>query len=209
MIDSFRHVFIPSAHPAPSPCLLLLHGTGGTENDMLHFGQSLDPTSALLSPRGKVVENGMSRFFRRVAPGVFDIEDVKARANELADWVDAAARTYRLDRGRITAVGYSNGANIASAMMLLRPEVLSRAVLFRPMIPLEPAELPDLSLANVLLVAGRRDAIATPDHTEGLAGILERADADVQVHWSDAGHGLEECDIVCARDWLLHPRVNV
>jgi predicted esterase len=208
MLSSFRHQFIPSAHPAPAPCLLMLHGTGGDENDLLPLGQALDPTSALLSPRGKVLENGMARYFRRVEEGVFDVEDLKARAHELADWVETAVRTYGVDPGSITAVGYSNGANIASAMMLLRPEVLARAILFRPMIPFAPAEAPDLSLVKVLLLGGRRDPIATPQDVEGLAEILRRADADVHIHWSDAGHSLEPGDIEEAKTWLMHPHIS-
>src|SRR6476646_8451723 len=142
MIGSFHHQFIPSSLPAPAPCLLLLHGTGGDEHDLLQLGQSLEPEAALLSPRGQVLENGMPRYFRRLSEGVFDVDDLKARANELADWVNEAAKTYNIDRGRITAVGYSNGANIASAIMLLRPEILSAAILLRPMMPFMPDELP-------------------------------------------------------------------
>jgi predicted esterase len=205
MIDNFRHQFIPSPRPAPAPCLLLLHGTGGDENDLLPLGQTLDPTSALLSPRGKVLENGMPRFFRRMAEGVFDVDDLKTRAHELADWVETAVHTYGVDPGSLTAAGYSNGANIASAMLLLRPELLSRAVLFRPMLPFTPAEAPDLSLVKVLILAGRRDTVATPDHVEGLAEILRQADAEVHIHWSHAGHPLETGDVEEAKSWLLHP----
>ena len=208
MIDTFHHQFIPSAVASPSPCLLLLHGTGGNENDLLNLGQTLDSTAALLSPRGKVNENGLNRFFRRISPGVFDVDDVKARANELADWIDEAARTYEIDRGRITAVGYSNGANIASAMMMLRPEVLSSAILFRPMVPLVPDHLPDLSLVRVLLSAGKQDTIATPDGVERLARMLRRSEADVRVQWSPGGHPLTQADIQSAHDWLIHPPVR-
>ncbi len=205
MIDTFHHQFIPPSVISPSHCLLLLHGTGGNENDLLNLGQTLDSTAALLSPRGRVNENGLNRFFRRLSPGVFDVEDVKARANELADWVDEAARTYEIDRSRITAVGYSNGANIASAMMMLRPEVLSSAILFRPMVPLVPDHLPDLSLVRVLVSAGRQDTIATPDGVENLARILRRSEADVRIQWSATGHPLTQADIRAAHDWLIHP----
>lgn len=208
MIDTFHHQFIPSAVASPSHCLLLLHGTGGNENDLLNLGQTIDSTAALLSPRGRVNENGLNRFFRRISPGVFDVDDVKARANELADWIDEAARTYEIDRGRITAVGYSNGANIASAMMMLRPEVLSSAILFRPMVPLVPDHLPDLSLVRVLLSAGKQDTIATPDGVERLARMLRRSEADVRVHWSPGGHPLTPADIQSAHDWLIHPPVR-
>jgi predicted esterase len=209
MIDSYRHQFIPSAVPSPAPCLLLLHRTGGTENDLLPLGQTLDATQALLSPCGKVDENGTWRFFRRIAPGVFDLEDMRMRANELADWVNSASRIYGLDRGRITAVGVAHGANIASAMMLLRPEILSRAILFRPKIPVVPKALPDLSLVRVFLAGGKRDPIVARDQVEGLAELLRKADAHVHVHWTDAGHEIEDSEIQAARDWLLHPPRNV
>ncbi len=191
------------------PCLLLLHGTGGDEHDLLQLGHSLDPASALLSPRGQVLENGLPRFFRRISEGVFDVEDVKARAHELADWLDEAATTYKLDRGRITAVGYSNGANIASALLLLRPEILSAAILLRPMVPFVPDELPDLSMVRVLIAGGRADPIATGDQVDALGALLSKADAAVTVHWSPYGHTLQEDDIRVARNWLMHPSVHV
>jgi predicted esterase len=155
-----------------------------------------------------VEEGGLTRFFRRSAPGVFDLEDLTARAHELADWVNEAARTYGIDRGRITAVGYSNGANIAAAMMLLRPEILASAILFRPMVPFVPQEFPDLSMTRVLIAAGRNDTVASPEHTHRLTEVLSRADADVLVHWSPGGHPLDEGDVQAARNWLMHPPLN-
>lgn len=209
MLTSFQHQFIPSGHPPPAACLLLLHGTGGNEWDLLSLGQALDRTAALLSPRGKVVEEGgVNRFFRRRSAGVFDVEDLTARAHELADWVNEAARTYQIDRGRITAVGYSNGANIAAAMMLLRPEILSSAILLRPMVPFEPEQLPDLSMTRVLIAAGRHDSVTGPDQAHRLAELLSRADADVLVHWSQGGHNLDDGDLQAARNWLMHPPLN-
>src|SRR3954466_207184 len=139
----FVHRFERGARPSLPP-LLILHGTGGNEDDLLPLGKMIAPGAALLSPRGKVLEHGMPRFFRRLAEGVFDEEDLKLRARELAEFVRAAAAQYRFDAGRVTAVGYSNGANIASAMLLLAPGVLSRAVLFRAMVPLVPDPLPAL-----------------------------------------------------------------
>src|SRR5438093_4095070 len=118
--------------------LLLLHGTGGNERDLIPLGHDLDPNASLLSPRGKVLENGMPRFFRRLAEGVFDLEDLQKRTHELADFVVSAAEHYKIDIKHIVAVGYSNGANIAASILLLRPEVLSAAVLFRAMVPLVP-----------------------------------------------------------------------
>ncbi len=152
----FIHRFLPAPSGTSKRTLLLLHGTGGNENDMISLGRDLDPAAALLSPRGKVLENGMPRFFRRLAEGVFDEEDVIRRAHELADFVVAAAVRYEFDPKRVTAVGYSNGANIAAAILLLRSEVLASAVLFRAMVPLVPSTLPNLADARVLLSSGER-----------------------------------------------------
>src|SRR6187401_91570 len=138
----FIHEFLPGNS---SRTLLLLHGTGGNERDLISLGRELDPNAALLSPRGKVLENGMPRFFRRLAEGVFDLEDLKYRTNELADFVIAAAQHYGFASDNVVAVGYSNGANIAASILLLRPQVLSAAVLFRAMVPVIPDKLPDLS----------------------------------------------------------------
>ena len=139
--------------------LLLLHGTGGNERDLLPLGRELDPNASLLSPRGKILENGMPRFFRRLAEGVFDLEDLKTRTNELADFVASAMRHYKLDADHIVGVGYSNGANIAASMLLLRPEIMHAAILFRAMVPLVPENLPDLSSVRVWIGAGSQDPI--------------------------------------------------
>jgi len=152
--SGFIHRFIP-AKEADSPlALLLLHGTGGDETDLLGLGQELAPGAALLSPRGKVLENGLPRYFRRLAEGVFDLADLRVRTNELADFVETAAQRYRLPSDRIFAVGFSNGANIAASVLLLRPQVLAGAVLFRPMVPLVPDPMPNLHGKPVLLAAG-------------------------------------------------------
>src|SRR5690242_11739531 len=146
MTTDVIHEFVPGAS---NRTLLLLHGTGGNERDLIPLGRELDPNASLLSPRGKILENGMPRFFRRLAEGVFDLEDVKTRTDELADFVIAAARHYNLAANRVIGVGYSNGANIAASMLLLRPEILYAAILFRAMVPLVPDKLPDLSSARV------------------------------------------------------------
>jgi len=177
-----------------------LHGTGGNERDLVPLGRELDPDASLLSPRGKVLENGMPRFFRRLAEGVFDVRDVEARAHELADFVLAARDAYSL--AQPVAVGFSNGANIAAALLLLRPEILASAVLFRPMVPVEPATTPNLRGTKVLIGAARHDSIATPAETERLRGLLERTGADVQVEWVNAGHGLTSIDVANAKRWL-------
>jgi predicted esterase len=196
----FPHVFKPAQTPG-APTLLLLHGTGGDEHDMLPLG-GLAPGAALLSPRGKVLEHGMPRFFRRLAEGVFDVEDLKFRANELADFIGAAAARYGFDPARVIALGYSNGANIASAIMLLRPGVLRRGVLLRAMVPLEPQPLPSIDGTRVLISNCRMDPIVSPDETERLAKLLQRAGADVEVHWQPAGHQLMPGDFAVAKTWL-------
>ena len=161
----FIHDFVPGSS---SRTLLLLHGTGGNERDLIPLGRELDPNAALLSPRGKVLENGMPRFFRRLAEGVFDLEDLKYRTNELADFVTAAAQHYGFATDNSLRVGYSNGANIAASMLLLRPEIMHAAILFRAMVPLVPDKLPDLSSVRVWIGAGDQDPIIPPSETQRL-----------------------------------------
>jgi predicted esterase len=182
--------------------LLLLHGTGGNERDLIPLGRELDPTAALLSPRGKVLENGMPRFFRRLAEGVFDLEDLKNRTNELADFVAAAAQHYGFAADKVVAAGYSNGANIAASLLLFRPEILSAAILFRAMVPLIPDKQPNLSRVRVWIGAGTNDPIIPTSETERLAGLLRKAGADVTMRHFPAGHELTMADVEAARDWL-------
>jgi predicted esterase len=195
----FIHEFIPGDSPRT---LLLLHGTGGNERDLIPLGRELDPNAGLLSPRGKVLENGMPRFFRRLAEGVFDLEDLEHRTNELADFVTAAAQHYGFATDQLVAVGYSNGANIAASMLLLRPELLPTAVLFRAMVPLHPEKEPNLSSVRVWIGAGDQDPIVPPSETERLAEVLRRAGADVTLHFAKAGHGLTKNDLEAAHHWL-------
>jgi phospholipase/carboxylesterase len=195
----YIHEFVPGTS---SRTLLLLHGTGGNERDLVPLGRELDPHAALLSPRGKVLENGMPRFFRRLAEGVFDLEDLTHRANELADFVTAAAQHYGFAIDELAAVGYSNGANIAAAMLLLRPEILPIAILFRAMVPLNPNKLPNLSSVRVWIGAGDQDPIVAASETKRLAALLRQAGADVTIRFVNAGHGLTNQDIESARDWL-------
>jgi phospholipase/carboxylesterase len=190
------HIF----HPGTSPTLLLLHGTGGDESDLVPLGQLLRPGAALLSPRGQVLENGQPRFFRRLAPGVFDEDDLIRRTHELADFV--ADQSARQNLGKIIAVGYSNGANIAAAMLLLRPDALSGAILFRAMLPLEPPQPPQLDQTPVLLLAGRDDSMIPQDSTQRLAVLLEHAGANVTLEWRNTGHRLEQTEFTLAREWL-------
>ena len=194
----FIHEFVPGSS---SRTLLLLHGTGGNECDLLQLGRELDPNAALLSPRGKVLENGLPRFFRRLAEGVFDLEDLKYRTNELADFVAAAVRHYKLTANHIVGVGFSNGSNIAASMLLLRPEIMHQAILFRAMVPLIPDTLPDLSSVRVWIGAGDQDPIVPASETKRLAELLRRAGADVTIRFAKAGHGLINDDVIKARDW--------
>src|SRR6266702_2900982 len=168
----FIHEFVPGSS---NRTLLLLHGTGGNERDLIPLGRELDSRAALLSPRGKVLENGMPRFFRRLAEGVFDLEDLKKRTNELADFVAAAGQRYGFAADNVVAVGYSNGANIAASMLLLRPEILHAAILFRAMVPLVPDNLPDLSSVRVWIGAGNQDPIVPTSEAHRLVELLRSA----------------------------------
>lgn len=195
----FAHRFFPGESGAT---LLLLHGTGGSEDDLVPLGKQLAPEAAILSPRGKVSEYGAARFFRRLAEGVFDHEDLVFRTHELAEFIEAASDEYGFDLGRLVAVGYSNGANIAGSLMLLHPGLLRAAVLFRAMVPFEPEEVPDLSGMPVFLAAGRRDQMIAPQNTQRLVEILTEAGADLDVRWRDTGHGLTYEEVAEAKEWL-------
>ena len=195
----FIHEFVPGSSPRT---LLLLHGTGGNERDLMPLGREIDPNAGLLSPRGKVLENGMPRFFRRLAEGIFDLEDLKHRTNELADFVTAAAPRYGFDSDNVVAVGYSNGANIAASMLLLRPEILRAAILFRVMVPLVPENLPNLSSVCVWIGAGNQDLIIPTSETQRLVELLRATAADVTIRFFNAGHELTRHDVDAARKWL-------
>lgn len=198
---SYHHRFEPGTD-ASAPPLLLLHGTGGDENDLIPLAQKLSPGSALLSPRGNVSEHGARRFFARLAEGIFDPAEVTDRTLALADFVTAAAKHYHLDLNRLTAVGFSNGANVAATLLLLRPETLAGAALLRPMIVLEPAILPDLSGKRVLVSAGNVDPIVPADHPARLAELLRRAGARVILQSHAASHGLVPGDFAAVREFL-------
>lgn len=186
--------------PGTSPSLLLLHGTGGDENDLIPLGPILRPGAALLSPRGQILENGQPRFFRRLAPGVFDEADLIHRTHELADFVEDQSACRHL--GEIIAVGYSNGANIAASLLLLRPDILAGAVLFRAMVPLEPSATPRLDSTPVLMLSGRHDNLIAAESSQRLSVLLSQAGANVTLKWRDTGHGLDDADFNTARDWI-------
>ena len=202
VLHGFPHRFVPAGAAQEGQTLLLLHGTGGDERDLLPLGRELAPQAALLSPRGQVSERGMPRFFRRFPDGRFDEDDLVRRAADLAGFVREAASTYRLDPARIYAAGYSNGANIAGAVLLLHQGILAGAVLIRPMLPLEPPRVPDLDGIPVLLLAGEADPYASRDSVERLAELLDAAGAAVDLRWAPAGHEVLPGEPIAAREWL-------
>ena len=184
------------------PTLLVLHGTGGNEHDLVPLASELMPDAGVLSPRGKVLEHGMPRFFRRFAEGVFDLEDLRQRTLELADFVGEASAHYKFDPSRVIAVGFSNGANIAGATLLLAPGVPAGAALLRAMVPIVPDPLPAIPGTPVLISNGRVDPLVPADETERLAALLRSAGAGVTVHWHQAGHQLVRADITQTGEWL-------
>jgi predicted esterase len=181
----------------------LLHGTGGNEEDLIPLAHELDQSAPILSPRGKVLENGTTpRYFHRLTEGVFDVEDLKFRTNELANFVKDASNIYDFDMNSLIAVGYSNGANIASSMLLLRPEILSGAILFRSMIPLMPPVLPDLTNKNIFMSSGLHDPIVSKQEAQNLANLFKQSGAKVLSFWQNSGHELRLDEIKKAKEWL-------
>ena len=185
------HVFQPADDAAAGPPLLLLHGTGGDEHDLLPLRDYLSPGAAVLSVRGTVLENGMPRFFRRLREGVFDEDDLRQQADNLAEFVGLAGQTYGIDDGSLVAVGFSNGANIASAMMLRRPGVLAGAVLLAAMVPF--AEPPAAALNGTLVIIsnGARDPMITAQMTKLLARQLAERGAEVIELPHSGGHQID------------------
>ena len=204
----FIHRFVAGEDPTVET-LLVLHGTGGNENDLIGIGQAIAPGAAILSPRGNVLENGAPRFFKRVAEGVFDPKEVRSRGEELARFIRAAAVTYRLDPSRIFALGYSNGANIASTVMLIEPGIIHASILLRPMVVYDPPEKSDLSGSSVLISAGRMDPIVPTASVEQLAELFRSANADVTLKWQLAAHNLVPSEVREAAEWLRLQRARV
>jgi predicted esterase len=195
------HRFMPPASPG-APTILALHGTGGDENDLIPLARMVSPDAAILSPRGNVLENGMPRFFKRLAEGVFDLDDLKARSTDLAQFVAAAASKYAFDPARVVALGYSNGANIAASVLLSHPGIFAGAILLRAMVPFEPDRVPVLRGTSVLLSAGRQDPMIPQASTSRLAALLKQAGADVTLSWYDTGHGLVPREMEQATRWF-------
>ena len=202
IVDNSHQAEESTHNQADALTLLLLHGTGGNEDDLIQIGQMISPSASLLSPRGKVLENGMPRFFKRLAEGVFDMDDLKIRTRELAEFVKDAANMYSFDLNKTIAVGFSNGANIAASLLLSYPETLKGAVLFRAMVPFIPNSPLDLSDKNVLLSAGMFDPIVSKSQTQSLFDILEKSGANITLKWQQSGHNLIQSDISDAKEWL-------
>ncbi len=195
----FIHRYIPATVPSRPP-LLLLHGTGADETDLIPLGEMLMPGSALLSPRGKVSEDGLNRFFRRYDHGVWDRADLKARTKELAHFLAVARQTYRLERPLV--LGFSNGANIGWSLMLHDPDALAGALLMRPSLPFDPRPFPDLQDFPVLLLSGKDDPLVPPEQPSYFAALLGEAGAKVMLEMLPAGHALTQQDLIFANDWL-------
>ena len=195
-----KHVFQQGTDPS-RPTLLLLHGTGGNEHDLLPLAEIIDKDANVLSIRGNVLENGMPRFFRRLAEGVFDEEDLIFRTNELNDFLDEAAEKYEFDRNNITAVGYSNGANIAASLMFHHENALNTAILHHPMVPRRGIVLPNLAGKRVFIAAGTNDPICPPQESEELNELLANAGAEVELHWENRGHQLTINEVNAATAW--------
>lgn len=197
-----KHIFQKGNDPS-KPTLLLLHGTGGTEHDLLPLTDQIDPDANILSVRGNVSENGMPRFFKRLAEGIFDEEDLVFRTKELNEFLDEAADKYEFDRDNILVIGYSNGANIAASLLFHYKDALKGAILHHPMVPKRGIELPDLSGKSVFIAAGKNDPICSAQESEELATLLEGAGATVKLHWESRGHQLIASEVEAASKWYL------
>jgi phospholipase/carboxylesterase len=195
----FEHIFVRGLEKRT---ILLLHGTGGDESDLIPIVEMIDPRASFLGVRGKVLENGMPRYFRRFSEGVFDEEDLKFRTLELASFITKASETYKFDLDQLFILGYSNGANIGASLILLQPQLVAGAILFRAMIPFRPKSVPDLRGKNVLISSGRYDPITPQERVEELANLLKSAGAVVTVNWVDSSHSLASEDVRAAKQWL-------
>src|SRR6476620_5012341 len=195
-----NHIFQKGTNPS-KPTFLMLHGTGGNESDLLPLAGMIDEEAAVLSVRGNVLENGMPRFFRRLAEGVFDEEDLVFRTKELNQFLDEASEKYEFDRENVIAIGYSNGANIAASLLFHYQGALKAAILHHPMVPRRGIDLPDLSGKKVFIAAGKNDPICSPEESTELQSLLEKANAEVQIHWGNRGHQLTFDEVEAAAKW--------
>lgn len=200
-LSGYDYRYEPGTDPA-QPVLLLLHGTGGNEMDLIPLARRIAPTASIVSPRGNVLENGMPRFFRRIAEGVFDLEDLRVRTQQMGQFIRQAAKTHDFDASRLVALGFSNGANIAASVLVSDPSALRHGILLRAMVPFEPKEKPDLRKSSALLSEGQMDPIVPPKNAERLAELLRGAGANVELVWQQAGHTLVPGDVTAAQSYL-------
>lgn len=195
-----KHIFNKGKDPK-KPTLLMLHGTGGTELDLLPLAGMIDDQASVLSVRGNILENGMPRFFKRLAEGIFDEEDLIFRTKELNEFLDEAAEKYEFDRDNVIAIGYSNGANIAASLLFHYQDALKAAILHHPMVPRRGITLPDLTGKEVFIAAGTNDPICSPEESKELQSLLEKANANVEMHWENRGHQLTAQEVETAAKW--------
>ncbi|MEI3605648.1 alpha/beta hydrolase [Pseudogracilibacillus sp. SE30717A] len=195
-----NHVYQAGTVPS-RPTLLMLHGTGGTEKDLIPLTKKIDPEASVLSVRGNVSENGMSRFFKRISEGVFDEEDLIFRTKELYEFLDQAAEQYHFERDKIVAIGYSNGANIAASLLFHYKDALKGAILYHPMVPRRGIDLPDLTSKQVFIGAGKNDPLCPPEESTELFSLLKAAGASVELHWENSGHYLTGEEFGASRSW--------
>ncbi len=195
-----QHIFRKGTN-SEKPVLLLLHGTGGTEQDLLSLAELVDPEASVLSVRGNVLENGMPRFFKRLAEGVFDEEDLVFRTKELKAFIEQAAIDYQFAPSNIVAIGYSNGANIAASLLFHYDDAVKGAILHHPMVPIRNVTMPDLAGIHVWIGAGANDPICTQEESTELQKRLEEAGASVGLHWENAGHQLTMSEVKAAKAW--------
>jgi predicted esterase len=200
MTAEFTHRFVPGAM-ASAPTILALHGTGGDEHDLVPLARMIDGDSAILSPRGRVLEDGNPRFFRRRSEGVFDQDDLRQQTVALGEFIGEAAARYHFNRARVVALGYSNGANIAASLLLTEPNALAGAILLRPMVPFEPTSPPSLTGIPILISAGRKDPIVPSANSERLAALLQKSGASVTVVWQETGHALSPSELEQVAEW--------
>jgi predicted esterase len=200
MTAEFTHRFVAGAM-ATAPTILALHGTGGDENDLVPLARMIDGDAAILSPRGRVLENGMPRFFKRLAEGVFDQKDLREQTLALNEFLADAATRYHFNRDRVVALGYSNGANIAASLLLTEPNAFAGAILLRPMVPFEPTAPPPLRGIPILISASRNDPIVPPALTERLADLLKQSGASVTTLWQSSGHALSPKELEQVSEW--------
>lgn len=199
-IESFIHIYNEPLM-GNSTIFLLLHGTGGDENDLIQLAKMIDPQAGILSLRGNIDENGMNRFFERKAMGVLDEDSLKKETVKLNEFLDAAASEYNFKKEQLVVLGYSNGANIAASLLFHYKDTLYQGMLLHPMVPLRSVELPDLSKQRLFIGAGENDPICPIEETKELEKLLSDAGASITMYWGNNGHSLSQNELNAASMW--------